>query len=373
MLVRRPDYYEKFRCLAGDCPDTCCAGWDIVIDEESRAFYQTLPGPLGERIRASITLDEDGESCFSVSGGHCPLLTQDRLCAIQLELGEERVCAVCREHPRFLEEYGFLREESLAASCPAVTALLLAGPEPARFPAHSTPEAEFVCEDVDLPLLRALLPLREQALALVQNRSRPLGARLGVLLQTAGQWQRVLEEEGADALAALPPQESPFPRREETARQTTAAYLLDRLGKLELLDPAWGILTAQASNFCRETHPAVYTALRNEFLCAQTPWAWEYEHLAAYFLYRWFLKADFDGDLYAKAALAAVSCLAVEELGFVRWVKNGRVLEKPDRLELVRRWCKEQEHCAENLAALADWCWSDPALSPRRLISALLE
>ena len=26
-----PHYYKKFACIGGDCPDTCCAGWQIMI------------------------------------------------------------------------------------------------------------------------------------------------------------------------------------------------------------------------------------------------------------------------------------------------------------------------------------------------------
>ena len=27
MKIVTPDYYKDFRCIAGDCTDTCCAGW----------------------------------------------------------------------------------------------------------------------------------------------------------------------------------------------------------------------------------------------------------------------------------------------------------------------------------------------------------
>ena len=35
-----PDYYQDFECIAGDCPDTCCAGWQIVIDKKSQKKYK---------------------------------------------------------------------------------------------------------------------------------------------------------------------------------------------------------------------------------------------------------------------------------------------------------------------------------------------
>ena len=38
MRVTVPDFYERFRCLAGKCPHTCCEKWEVVIDEDSAAL-----------------------------------------------------------------------------------------------------------------------------------------------------------------------------------------------------------------------------------------------------------------------------------------------------------------------------------------------
>ena len=40
MEITRPDYYKEFSCIAGACPDTCCAGWQIVIDDKSLKKYK---------------------------------------------------------------------------------------------------------------------------------------------------------------------------------------------------------------------------------------------------------------------------------------------------------------------------------------------
>lgn len=39
MLYTVPDYYGEFECIAGECEDTCCAGWQIVIDKDSLKRY----------------------------------------------------------------------------------------------------------------------------------------------------------------------------------------------------------------------------------------------------------------------------------------------------------------------------------------------
>ena len=40
MLYTIPHYYNRFQCMAGSCPDTCCAGWEIAIDPKSLKKYR---------------------------------------------------------------------------------------------------------------------------------------------------------------------------------------------------------------------------------------------------------------------------------------------------------------------------------------------
>lgn len=54
MKYLKPHFYDKFICTAGDCPDTCCAGWQIMIDEESLERYENEPGEFGKILRNSI-------------------------------------------------------------------------------------------------------------------------------------------------------------------------------------------------------------------------------------------------------------------------------------------------------------------------------
>ena len=48
MLYTIPDYYHEFSCIAGACPDTCCAGWQIVIDSASMNldYEHEVQGPF---------------------------------------------------------------------------------------------------------------------------------------------------------------------------------------------------------------------------------------------------------------------------------------------------------------------------------------
>ena len=51
MRLCTPDYYDSFTCIAGACPDSCCKEWDVLVDPDKAAFYRSLPGNLGDRLR----------------------------------------------------------------------------------------------------------------------------------------------------------------------------------------------------------------------------------------------------------------------------------------------------------------------------------
>lgn len=50
MIYTVPHYYNHFKCIASECPDTCCAGWGIMIDRASLKKYREMDGPFGSRL-----------------------------------------------------------------------------------------------------------------------------------------------------------------------------------------------------------------------------------------------------------------------------------------------------------------------------------
>lgn len=62
-----PDYYRQFTCIGGECPDTCCAGWEIVIDDKTLKSIRNIPAVsvivctiqliLREKVLSSMTED----------------------------------------------------------------------------------------------------------------------------------------------------------------------------------------------------------------------------------------------------------------------------------------------------------------------------
>mgnify|MGYP000429454046 FL=1 len=130
MRYVKPGYYDKFVCIAGECPATCCAGWQIVIDDRTREKYRRAEGAFGNRLHNSIDWKE---SCFQQYEGRCAFLNDENLCDIYQESGKEMLCRTCRNYPRHIEEFEGSREISLSLSCPEAARLILSSREPVQF------------------------------------------------------------------------------------------------------------------------------------------------------------------------------------------------------------------------------------------------
>ena len=83
MLLRTLDYEEQFHCLAGRCPHSCCIGWEVVLDEDHARRYLAGDDPLSRRAAEAMVYDETEDAfAFPLSGGRCPFLDGENLCAL---------------------------------------------------------------------------------------------------------------------------------------------------------------------------------------------------------------------------------------------------------------------------------------------------
>lgn len=127
MISLYPTFYHTFQCKANQCHHTCCQKWTIDVDEETAKLYQTLPTPLGEDLREFMTVDNEGYYfMFSDKQPTCPLLREDGLCRVVLELGEDSLCDTCHMHPRFYKYIEGLELCGVGLSCEESVEKLLA-------------------------------------------------------------------------------------------------------------------------------------------------------------------------------------------------------------------------------------------------------
>ena len=186
-----PDYYKEFSCIAGACPDTCCAGWQIVIDEKTLKKYQHFKGPFRNRLHNDIDWKEQ---VFRQYNRRCAFLNEENLCDIYTEAGPKMFCDTCRNYPRHIEEFEGLREISLSLSCPEAARILLSRKEKVHFFTREKETREEVYDDFDYLLFTALMDTRDMLIAVVQDRNVPMQKRLWKVLAIAHDFQLCVDK-----------------------------------------------------------------------------------------------------------------------------------------------------------------------------------
>lgn len=133
MDIYVPAYFPAFTCIAGACKHSCCVGWEIDIDKESAARYRAVSGIFGEKLRQNMTETDEAVHFALSADGRCPFLTKENLCEIYKELGEDALCQICTDHPRYRNFYSFGIEMGLGLCCEAAARLILAETAPPRY------------------------------------------------------------------------------------------------------------------------------------------------------------------------------------------------------------------------------------------------
>ena len=174
MYLRKPIFYDQFKCTASKCSDTCCVGWEIDVDKVSQKKYRKAAGPFGDKLRENIV---DGHFKL-LPHDRCPFLDSENLCEIYKHLGEKALCDICREHPRFVEVYGDIMERGLGLCCEEAARLLLESKGPLEFTLETTNDPEDEIGPDDIEIRDQVLSARKMIFDELANKEKPLEKRL---------------------------------------------------------------------------------------------------------------------------------------------------------------------------------------------------
>lgn len=328
MKVFYPDYFKEFRCLSGDCPDSCCKEWAVDIDPESAAFYRSLPGDLGNRIRSFLS-EEDGCVVMTIQNGRCPMWRQDGLCEIQAQLGHDALCKTCREFPRLTHDYGDFTEYGLELSCPEAARLIL-GSNRHHLEEASVPDSGLAEYD---PEIMGILQQSRQAVLDFLDKGMPLGQSLAAILLYGHFVQSALD---GDCLNTTP--EACLDQVDRFRGQGDLAAIWGFFRELEILTEDWRHCLAQVPD--------------------TVVWSDALRGMARYLVQRYWLQTICDLDLVCRVKLIAVSCLVVGAL-------------PGDVVRGAQLYSKEIENDPDNVEAILDGAYHSPALTDKNLLALL--
>lgn len=382
MRLTVPDYYDRFRCIASRCTDNCCIGWEIGIDPAALADYQSQPGAFGDRLRAAI---QPGDPPFFAltKSGRCPFLNEENLCDIYRQLGENHLCAICDQHPRFHNWFGAEKESGLGLSCEEAARLILFSAPP-RLLCRETPEAPDPDTELNPELLAGLRAVREAAFAILAEPSLPLAHRLALLAalgQDLQHWMDAAPQQAAaegctetrlvaDAALAL---------AEFYGDRTGWPGLIDRLTEAipeadlsEFLVPLLELLESLPPNHAH--WPERLATLRKALPHRLARPLWEspeQEQAAAnaahYMLYRYFLPAARQGDALCGPLHAITAALLIPLLAGEDAAESRAAL-----IRAAKDYSREIEYAPDNLRAVDEAFWQADWAAPGLAIGGLL-
>lgn len=360
-----PDYYEEFSCIGEKCPDTCCAGWEIVIDKEALRKYKREKSIFRNRLRNGINWKE---GTFLQYNKKCVFLDEDGLCDIYSELGPDKLCKTCRTYPRHIEEFEGVREISLSMSCPVVARLILTRKEPVRFLNKEQGNEIEEYPDFNYLLFTKLVDTRKAMFDMLQNRNIPFSERITWILGFAHDLQgRILkgEEFSIDALMEKyrKPQAVQFCKKkaEQYKHHSLKGHdfvknMFQLLNCLEARQELWKEWIVQCLQSLRELMPEEYAGKKEEFYrihCGTSEdrreWERIQEQIVVYFLFTYYCGAVYDENPYAKVKMAIISLFAIEEMLFTEWLSSGEKMGISNWIGYAYQYSRELEHSDENL------------------------
>ena len=256
MVYAEPDFYGKFKCTADKCRHSCCIGWEIDIDDDTAEYYKSLEGQIGRELSENVS--NEPQAHFILTGEErCPFLDKKGLCRLILTLGEDSLCDICAEHPRFYNEFPERSERGLGLCCEEVVRLLLESNEPLRIIYSSDKDGEREKPETII--------WRERIFEILENREMPLTRRMS---------------EACEYMGVSP------------LRFDTEKWRSFFLG-LERMDRAW-------------------TEILEADLTGEAPEGIAFERLAVYFVYRHFSAAENrkDAGLMLKFSFLSVWMIA---------------------------------------------------------------
>lgn len=365
MIYTTPDYYDQFKCTADKCKDTCCAGWQIVIDDESLEKYKKLKSDYIWKVMACVdwetgTFRQDNEK-------RCAFLNEQNLCELYKNAGADSLCKTCRDYPRHIEEFEGVREVSLSISCPEVARILMERLDPVEYITKDVLNEEETEDfgDFDPFLFSILEDARKEMIMIIQNRELPIKNRAMLVLGMAHDMQgRINRSEMFDCPSVIEKYktekaknyvENHLAQKDRVTEEKLTREMFDKLYKLEVLRDDWSDILHKTQDMLFFTMQENYADLRKIFV----EWKKEnpnidihLEQIFVYFLFTYFPGAVYDGKIFAKTQMAVYCTWMVELLWMARWLMNGKQLNLEEMTELLYRFSREVEHSDENLIKL---------------------
>lgn len=211
-----PKYMLTFKCIGSSCIDTCCAGWDINIDEDTYKKYTNCTGELKKIVQGKFRENKNSDDYlnkgFMILKEHnkCPFLNDNLLCDIHGGVGEENLCITCKRFPRVYNIIDDIYEKSGLASCPEICTKAFLNKDKMEFVEIQESVDESAIEirrivDTEVfqesdSLIQYFWDIRVNSINIMQNRNFSIEERLSILKYFYNKIEEYYNEKDFDLL-----------------------------------------------------------------------------------------------------------------------------------------------------------------------------
>lgn len=348
MKLRVPDFYSQFSCIADKCKDSCCRGWEVDVDEDSQEYYASTEGKMGEWLKSVTYQNEDGSYGFTLTPEHrCPFLNKNNLCDMYINMGEESLCEVCTDFPRFGISYcnskEFINQKFLSLACEEAGRILFAKEDSMEFVDIEQPGHNYIEEDEEIIQVADFVEkVQWEAIEILKDSSISIWERMKKYLLFINEKHFELNDaQMADEFNV------------NTVRELKYEDFRDRSEIMTGLDEVAYNWEQEKNSLLNDFTEENYEEKINEFLESHAYRELDYEQLMIYFTFRYMMNAIYDDDLISYGKLAVVFTLLVRDMDAIRLSRNGEY-SREDRVDVCRIFSKEVEHAEENIEAAKD-------------------
>ena len=184
---KQPEYFQKFRCIGGDCDVNCCdCSWSIYWEkgEVDKLLSTEMSDDFKKVVQEHIIPDPskpDGNRYIlkGTDEQRCPFHNKETgLCDIQKEIGEEYLSHTCVVYPRryFKIDNNVIR--FCATSCPAVIKQLMHDKKAATFETIPLRNCNFEAIAYDPPARLEKLPYLKYRMEILELYSYIFNSKL---------------------------------------------------------------------------------------------------------------------------------------------------------------------------------------------------
>ena len=119
----KTSYYDDFKCIGSECPNSCCVGWEIDLDINTFQKYRDLQD---SNINKCISINQKPTNdkfakIKNVNDQRCSFLDNNNLCNIQKKYSEKLLSPTCSDFPRRKVDFGSKQLSSCLLSCPEIS------------------------------------------------------------------------------------------------------------------------------------------------------------------------------------------------------------------------------------------------------------